>query len=108
MFAVIAQGGKQYRVEPGDVLEIERIPSLENPEKNSKIELTDVRAVGGEGGELKLGNPSLAGAKVLATLVREMRGNKILVFKKKKRKSFKKRRGHRQDLLEIRIDSISA
>lgn len=107
MFAVIAQGGKQYRVEPGMVLDIELIPSLASTEKNTKIELTDVRAVG-EDGKLRLGTPSVSGAKVLATIVREKRARKILVFKKKRTKQFKKRRGHRQDLLEIRIDSISA
>lgn len=107
MFAVIAQGGKQYRVEPGMVLDIELIPSLTSTEKNTKIELTDVRAVGDDG-SLRLGTPSVSGAKVLATIVREKRARKILVFKKKRTKQFKKRRGHRQDLLEIRIDSISA
>ncbi len=106
MFAVIAQGGKQYRVEPGDVLQIERIPALGLAEKNQKIELTDVRAVGDDSG-VRLGSGA-SGTKVHATVVREMRARKILVFKKKKTKSFKKRRGHRQDLLEIRIDSISA
>jgi len=104
MFAVIAQGGKQYRVEPGDVLKIERIPSLGVAEKNQKIELTDVRAVG-EAGDVAIGK-SVGGAKVLATVIREVRERKILVFKKKKTKMFKKRRGHRQDVLEIRIDSI--
>ena len=106
MFAIIAQGGKQYRVQPGDVLRIERIGTLENPEKNQKISLTDVRAMG-EGDDVSFGSPLVLGAKVDATVIREVRAPKILVFKKKRTKQFKKRRGHRQDLLEIRIDAIS-
>ena len=106
MFAVIAQGGKQYRVEPGMILDIELIPSLTSTEKNTKIELYDIRAIGTEDG-VKLGSPTVAGAKVLATLLREKRARKVLVFKKKKTKMFRKRRGHRQDLLEIRVESIT-
>jgi large subunit ribosomal protein L21 len=106
MFAIIAQGGKQYRVQPGDVLRIERISGLATSDKNQKIELTDVRAMG-EGDSVSFGSPSVSGAKVAATVIREMRAPKILVFKKKRTKQFKKRRGHRQDLLEIRIDAIS-
>ena len=65
MFAVIKQGGKQYRVEPGDVLRIERIPSLGTPEKNQSIELADVRMLG-EGAEVTVGSPTVEGATVKA------------------------------------------
>lgn len=106
MFAVIAQGGKQYRVETGDVLQIERIPSLGTTEKNQSIVLEDVRVVG-EGDDVTLGTPSVAGASVKATVIREMRAPKIRVFVKKKRKHYSKQRGHRQNLIEVRVDEIA-
>lgn len=104
MYAVIQTGGKQIRVEKGDVVRIERV-SKETLAKGDEIALTEVLALGREDG-LHLGKPFVDGAKVSAVVVRETRGPKLLVFKKKKRKQYKRTRGHRQDLVEIRIQAI--
>jgi len=97
MYAVIRTGGKQYRVAPGDVLKIEKTTS----EKDS-IEFSDVLAVGGENGIEKT-----AGAKVLASVLGDGRGDKILVFHLKRKKQYKKLQGHRQSFTEVRIDEIN-
>ncbi|REJ79837.1 MAG: 50S ribosomal protein L21 [Acidobacteria bacterium] len=105
MFAVIETGGKQYRVEEGDLLDVERLPG--DLEAGSNFEFDRVLMVGGSG-EPKLGTPLVDGAKVEASLVDAVRGKKIIVFKKKRRKGYRRTRGHRQDLHRVRIDSISA
>jgi large subunit ribosomal protein L21 len=106
MYAVIQSGGKQYRVAPGDVLDIELLPGREG----EAIRFDRVLMVGegdsaGNAG-FQVGNPLVAGALVNASLVRELRGPKIRVFKKKKRKQYRRTNGHRQDLLRVRIDGI--
>lgn len=102
MYAVIRSGGKQYRVAEGQTLKVERdvLGSL----NDGKVTFADVIMVGGD--NAKVGAPLVAGASVLATLLREERGEKVIVFKKKRRKQYKKKHGHRQDLVEVRIDSI--
>ena len=105
MYAVIRTGGKQVRVAQGDVVRIERIAGRTFA-KGDEIALGEVLAVGNEGG-LKLGNPLVDGASVKGIVVREMRAPKVLVYKKKKRKGFQRTHGHRQNLIEVRIDSIS-
>jgi len=103
VFAIIRSGGKQYRVEEGDVLVVER-DVLGNAEKN-KVTFNEVLMIGGD--KPKVGVPTINGASVVATVVRESRGSKIVVFRKKKRKNHTKRkRGHRQEMVELRIDSI--
>ncbi len=103
MFAVIRSGGKQYRVEEGKTLFVER-DVLGNADKD-KVTFNEVLMMGGD--QPKVGSPTVSGASVLATIVRETRGEKIIVFKKKRRKNHTKRKhGHRQDLVELRIDSI--
>lgn len=104
MYAVIRTGGKQVRVAQGDVVRIERF-SDRVLAKGDELALVEVLAVGSEGG-LKLGNPLVAGAAVKAVVVREMRGPKLIVYKKKKRKGFQRTHGHRQNLVEVRIASI--
>lgn len=99
MYAVIRTGGKQYRVAPGDVLKIENI---ENDGKT--VEFSDVLAVSGEPGTIT----KPAKAKVTAEVVREGRGDKILVFHLKRKKQYKKLQGHRQDFVEVRIKAIEA
>jgi len=99
MYAVIRTGGKQYRVAPGDVLKIETV-SWESP----AIEFSDVLAVSGEPGTLA----KPASAKVTAEIVGEGRGDKVLVFHFKRKKQYKKLRGHRQNFTEVRIQSIEA
>jgi large subunit ribosomal protein L21 len=99
MYAVIRTGGKQYRVAPGDVVKIESVPS-----DNKTVEFSDVLAVSGEPGTVI--RP--AAAKVTAEVVREGRGDKILVFHLKRKKQYKKMQGHRQDFTEVRIKAIEA
>jgi len=100
MYAVIRTGGKQYRVAPGDVLKIESVPA-----ENQTVEFSDVLAVGGgEGGSVA--KPS--SAKVTAEVVREGRGDKVLVFHLKRKKQYKKLQGHRQNFTEVRIKAIEA
>ena len=105
MYAVIETGGKQYRVEPGDVLDIERVEDA--PEPEGEIEFDRVLLVSGDDG-VKVGAPLVEGARVKGTLVGETRGQKIIVFKMKRRKGYRRRKGHRQDLHRIRIESIEA
>ena len=103
MYAIIQSGGKQYRVAEGDVVRLER-DALAGA-KDEKITFGDVLMVGGD--KPQVGSPMVSGASVLATVLRESRGAKIIVFKKKRRKNHTKRKhGHRQDLVEVRIDSI--
>lgn len=101
MYAVIKTGGKQYRVSADDVLNIERLAG----EASSTIEFTDVMMVG-SGDSVKVGTPTVAGAKVVAELVEQTRGPKLIAFKKRRRKSSRRKKGHRQDLTKIRITEI--
>ena len=104
MYAIIQSGGKQYRVAAGDRLKVER--DVLGSAKEDKVTFSEVLMVGGD--QPKVGVPTVEGASVLATIVSEMRGEKIIVFKKKRRKNHTKRtHGHRQDVVEVRIDSIN-
>ena len=103
MYAVIKTGGKQYRVAENDVLEIERLTG----EAGGSIEFTEVLMVG-EGADVKVGKPLIAGAKVIAELVEQTRGPKLIAFKKRRRKNSRRKKGHRQDLSKVRITSILA
>ncbi|MCS6778244.1 MAG: 50S ribosomal protein L21 [Geminicoccaceae bacterium] len=102
MYAVIRTGGKQYRVAKNDVIKIERLPG----EAGQTIEFTDVLMVGGE--QPILGTPTVPGAKVIGTLLEQARGPKIVIFKKKRRKNYRRRTGHRQDITVVRITDIAA
>ena len=103
MYAVIETGGRQYRVQPGDVVDIER--SGDEIESGDEIHFDRVLLIGGDDG-VKVGAPVVDSAKVTGVLVDPVRGPKIVVFKKKRRKGYKRRRGHRQDLYRVRIESI--
>jgi large subunit ribosomal protein L21 len=103
VFAIIRSGGKQYRVTEGDRLVVER-DVLGNADKD-KVTFTEVLMIGGD--KPQVGSPTVSGASVVATVVRESRGSKIVVFRKKRRKNHTKRKhGHRQGQVELRIDSI--
>ena len=103
MYAIIRSGGKQYRVAEGETLRVER-DILGSADKD-KVTFSEVIMIGGD--EPKVGSPTVQGASVLATVLRESRGEKIIVFRKKKRKNHTKRKhGHRQEMVELRIDSI--
>ena len=98
MYAVIRTGGKQYRVAPGDTLKIET-----TAHQDGSVEFSDVLAVSGSEGKFE---NDLSGAKVTASVVGEGRGDKILVFKLKRKKQYKKMQGHRQNFVEVRINEI--
>lgn len=100
-YAVIQTGGKQYRVQPGDVIDVERLDA----EVGSVVELADVRMVNGEGG-LLVGTPQVAGARVLAAVQEQVKGPKIYVAKFKAKTHYRKRTGHRQRYTRLHIDQI--
>lgn len=101
MYAVVVTGGKQYRVSVGDTLQVEKLAG----ESGNKIMLDQVLLVGSEK-ELKIGTPMIEGAKVEAEVVRQARGKKIVIIKKKRRKGYRKTQGHRQFLTELKITKI--
>src|SRR5260370_42704209 len=102
MYAVIRTGGKQYRVAPGEVVRIEKLPAGDG---KGKVEFTDVLAVSAEDG--KIGRPQGDGALVSGQVVEEGRGDKILVFHYKRKKQYKKLQGHRQPFTSVRITEIA-
>lgn len=115
MYAIISAGGKQHRVKEGERL---RIDLIKNLKKGESLTIDQVLMVGGDGA-YKIGQPLVAGAKVEATVVANgnvsegldgegEKGKKILVFKRRRRKQYKKLRGHRQRYTEIQINKISA
>jgi large subunit ribosomal protein L21 len=100
-YAVIRTGGKQYRVEPGDVIRVESLPG----EVGSSVRFTEVLLRGGDGG-LTLGSPLVADAEVAAKIVGQGRARKILVYKKKRRKNYRRRAGHRQYVTTVEVLSV--
>ena len=104
MYAVIETGGKQYRVAPGDVIDVER---RELGESSDQVEFDRVLLVR-QDADVRVGQPFVEGAAVTATLVDNVRAPKILVFKMKRRKGYRRLRGHRQELMRVRIDEIKA
>ncbi len=103
MYAVIETGGKQYRVEEGDVIFVEKMDA----EEGSVITFDKVIAVS-DNGELKLGSPVVDGAEVSAVVIRKGKGKKIMVFKYKAKKNYRRRQGHRQPYTKVQIESIKA
>ena len=103
VYAIIESGGKQYRVEPGAVLALERLPG----EKGSRVELDRVLLVS-DGSSLKVGHPTVSGARVVSEILAQTRGDKIDVFKFKKRKKYRRKTGHRQEQTTVRIAEIVA
>ena len=104
MKATIKTQGQQFTVSEGDILIVNRYPGTE---KGSTVEIKDVLAAG-EGVDYKVGRPTLSGASVSAKILENKRGDKVIVFKKKKRKGMERKRGHRQELSVIKIESIKA
>jgi large subunit ribosomal protein L21 len=102
MYAVIKTGGKQYRVAPGEKIKVETLEA----EVGATIVLDQVLMVA-DGEAVKVGTPTVAGAKVSATVVSHGRGPKIRIFKMRRRKHYQKTQGHRQNYTEIRVDAIN-
>jgi large subunit ribosomal protein L21 len=103
MYAIVRTGGRQYRAEPGQVIEVERLPF----EEGATIELTDILLVAPDNGMPVIGQPVVAGAVVNATVLKQGRDRKIFVWKYKPKKHYRRRRGHRQYFTRLRVDSIS-
>jgi large subunit ribosomal protein L21 len=103
MYAIVQTGGKQYRVEPGDQVRVEKLTG----DPGSQIELDQVLAVA-QDDTIELGTPVIEQAVVRATILRTARNRKIVVFKKKRRKGYKKKQGHRQWYTLLRIDEIQS
>jgi large subunit ribosomal protein L21 len=100
-YAVVETGGKQYRVTAGDTLRVEKLEGA----AGDKLELTSILAVS-DGNELKIGTPTVSGASVTASIVDQVRGPKLVSFKKKRRKGYSRKVGHRQDLTVLKVESI--
>lgn len=103
MYAIIRTGGKQYQVSPGERLRVEKIEG----NVGDSIELSEVLLVV-DGEQAKIGRPVLEGARVTARIVEQDKAKKVLVFKKKRRKGYKVKRGHRQPFTSLEIKEISA
>ena len=101
MYAVIKTGGKQYRVSANDTLVVEKIEG----DAGAAVEFAEVLMIGGDG-TAKVGAPNIAGAKVTAEVVEQGRGDKVISFKKRRRKNSRRKRGHRQHLTTVRIKEI--
>ncbi len=101
-YAVIKTGGKQYRVSEGDLVKIEKLAG----EVGEKITLADVLFIGGGNGDAKIGAPLVENASVTGEIVSQAKAKKILVFKKKRRKSYSRQRGHRQHQTTLKITGI--
>jgi large subunit ribosomal protein L21 len=108
MYAVIETGGKQYRVEEGDIIDVELLSGEtgDAPQPGAEVAFDRVLMVGGD--DVKVGSPVLSGASVRGSLLDHVRGPKIRVFKKKRRKGYRRTNGHRQDLRRVRIVAIEA
>ena len=102
MYAIISTGGKQYKVEEGDVLRVEKLDA----KAEDKYTFDEVLLVGGR--SVKVGNPLVEGASVDATVVAEGKAKKVTVYKYKPKKGYHKKNGHRQQYTEVKIDKINA
>ncbi len=103
MYAIIKDGGKQYKVQEGDILLLDH----KGLETKTKIELNEVLTISNNG-ELKIGTPFIKGAKVEAEVINEGRGKKVIIFKKRRRKDSKVKRGFRRDFTRVRITKIAS
>ena len=101
MYAVVRTGGKQMKVAPGDAVRVEKLDGS----VGDRVEMTDVLLVAGDG-EPRIGQPLVAGAKVIGTITAQGRGPKITVFKMKRRKGYRRKSGHRQAYTEVRVEGI--
>jgi large subunit ribosomal protein L21 len=105
MYAVIETGGKQYRVEPGQTVVVEKLPG----EEGAAVEFDKVLLVSsGDGADVKVGQPVVSGAKVTGQIVEHTLGDKLIVFKFRRRKNYVRKTGHRQQYTAVKIDEIVA
>jgi large subunit ribosomal protein L21 len=102
MYAILETGGKQYKVQPGDVIEVERLDG----EVGAQIELGRVLMYAADGEAPRFGNPAVEGAKVLGEVVEQGKGDKIIVFKYKPKVRYRRKTGHRQVVTRVRVGDI--
>ena len=102
MYAIIATGGKQYKVSEGDIIKVEKL----GVEAGQAVTFDQVLAVGNDG--LTIGNPTVSGASVTATVLREAKSRKVIVYKCKAKLGYHKKNGHRQLYTQVKIDKINA
>ena len=101
MFAVVRTGGKQYRVSEGDVIAVEKLEG----NAGASVTLSEVLAVGGD--KAAVGSPLVSGASVVATILEQGKGDKVIVFKKTRRQTYRRKRGHRQEQTVLRITAVN-
>jgi large subunit ribosomal protein L21 len=104
MYAIIATGGKQYKVQEGDIITVEKL----SVDSGTSFDFEQVLAVAGEDGKLSIGTPYVAGAKVTASIIGNGKEKKVIIYKYKSKKGFHKKKGHRQPYTKLKIDSIAA
>lgn len=104
MYAVVVTGGKQYKVQEGDILYVEKL----DEEVDSTIEIENVLAVSRDNGEFVVGKPVVEGAKVTAKVLKQGKAKKVIVFKYKPKKQYRKKQGHRQPYTKLQIEKINA
>ena len=103
MYAIIQTGGKQYKVQVGDIIEVEKV----GVEAGNEVVFDQVLAVADDNGKLNIGTPMVEGAKVSAKVLDNFRAKKIVVFKMKRRKGYRRTQGHRQNLTRVEITAIA-
>ncbi len=101
MFAIVQTGGKQYRVAPGDILRVERLPG----DRGDEVQLDQVLLVADDD-SIQVGKPLVEGARVVGEILRQGQGKKIIVFKKKRRKKYRRKQGHRQLYTALQVREI--
>ena len=101
MYAIVTTGGRQYRVSPGDTVDVEKLTGA----VGDTVALTNVQLVG-QGGEVTIGAPAVAGVRVEAQITAQKRGKKIIIFKHRRRKGYRRKQGHRQSLTSLKILAI--
>lgn len=104
MYAVVVTGGKQYKVSEGDVIYVEKLEA----EVDSTVEMDNVLAVSKDNGDFVVGKPAVEGAKVTAKVVAQGKSKKVIVFKYKRKKDYRKKQGHRQPYTKLQIENINA
>lgn len=103
MFAVIQAGGKQYKVGKNSIIKVEKIKG----ELGSRVEFNNILMIGEASKPSFIGTPIVSGASVIAEIIRQLKDNKVLVFKKKRRQNYRRKHGHRQELTEVKILDIT-
>src|SRR6266849_4396615 len=101
MYAVMTTGGRQYRVSPGDTIDVEKLTGA----VGETVTVTNVQLVG-QGAEVIVGAPAVAGVRVEAQIIAQKRGKKIIIFKHRRRKGYRRKQGHRQSLTSLRVTGI--